>query len=109
MVAYSADFANGEEPTFQDQVRVLDVRKPAGTDPPGQALVLENDAKFGVPAIFEPGAPLFGWWHPPEPWPRVVGIHTTVKVPWPIDWLPSLAAGGLPLSWLIEHARAAFP
>jgi hypothetical protein len=113
-VAYCDDFANGEEPTFQDQVRVLDVRKPAGTDPPGQALVLENNAKTGVSELFhEPGAPLFGWWHPPEPWPRVVGMHATVKGPEsfkpPVDWGPSLAAGGLPLSWLIEHARAAFP
>ena len=115
MVAYSADFSNGEAPAFQDQVRVLEVRKPAGTDPPGQALVLENNAKCGAPGPFwEPGAPLFGWWHPPEPWPRVVGMHSTVKGPMlpptqPIDWGPSLAAGGLPLSWLIQQARSTFP
>jgi hypothetical protein len=115
MVAYSDDFAHGEELTFQDQVRVWEARKPAGTDPPGQALVLENNAKCGPPRPFlEPGAPLFGWWHPPEPWPRVIGIHSTVKGPkipitQPIDWGPSLAVGGLPLSTLIQQARAAFP
>ncbi len=114
MVGYSKDFANGEVPVFQDQVRVLDARKPAGTDPPGQALVLENNARGGPPLFWEVGGPVFGWWHPPEPWPRVVGVHvgsTGPKTPItePIDWGTSLAAGGLALSWLIQQARAAFP
>jgi hypothetical protein len=116
MVAYSDDFANGEVLAFQDQIRVLETRQPVGTDPPGQALILENNAKCGTPKPFlEPGAPLFGWWHPPEPWPRVVGMHSTVlpkgypyAAPF-TGWGNSLAVGGPPLSWLIEHARAVFP
>ena len=113
MAAYSHDFADGEELAFQDQVRVWEVREPADTDPPGNALVLENNAECGAWS-YEFGAPLFGWWHPPEPWPRVVGIHSSLKGPQlpitdPEDLGPSLAAGGLPLSSLIEYARAAFP
>jgi hypothetical protein len=106
MVAYNKDFGEGHEPVYQDGIRVLEHRMPAGTDPPGQALILENSARLTRPEqLFpEPGGPLFGWW-PQEAWPRVIGVHSSARD----RNRPALAAGGLPLSWLIEQARAEFP
>ena len=115
MVGYSYDFGNGHELVYQDGVRVIEARRPiAPPDPLSHAFILENDAQIGQAALSfaESGAPVFGWWG--EPWPRVIGVFSTprdAKLPHtiPVEYIGPLAVGGLPLAWLIEHARAAFP
>jgi V8-like Glu-specific endopeptidase len=103
-LGYPTDIGTGERPAFQTDGTIESVGQFALSGQTGFVLGSFDDLMPG-----HSGGPVWGWWGE-EPWPRVVGVFSTLPVT-PAKTSPgdNEYAGGPAMSSLIAWARTNFP
>jgi V8-like Glu-specific endopeptidase len=101
---YPVDLSGGERPSFQGNAVISSVETQSTAGQEGYVLGNFNDTING-----HSGGPVWGWWTN-EPWPRVIGVFST------LPFTPSMDtsgdnehAGGPALASLISWARSNYP
>jgi hypothetical protein len=106
-MGYPGDLSGGQRPSFQGNAIISSVQTQATSGQDGYVLGHFNDVING-----HSGGPVWGWWTS-EPWPRIVGVHSTspfVCPPAPTYTSGDNEFGGGPaLSNLISWARSNYP
>ena len=103
-LGYPTDIGNGERPAFQNNGTIEAVQDFALSGQTGYVLGSFDDLMPG-----HSGGPVWGWWGD-EPWPRVVGVFSTLPVtPAQNTSGDNEYAGGPALSALIGWSRTNFP
>jgi V8-like Glu-specific endopeptidase len=106
-MGYPDDLSRGERPSFQDNAIISSVQTQSTSGQEGYVLGHFNDVVDG-----HSGGCVWGWWTG-EPWPRVVGVHSTspfVCPSAPTDTSGDNEFGGGPaLSSLSSWARSNYP
>lgn len=106
-IGYAGELASGERPAFQGDGVISNIREESLSGQDGYVLGHFNEFTPG-----QSGGAVWGWWLG-EPWPRVVGVGSTIgstAVQTPTDSTADNEYGGGPaLSTLIGWARTNFP
>lgn len=107
-IGYPGELSSGERPAFQGGGVVSSVENESFSGQTGRVLGHFNDFTPG-----QSGGAAWGWWGN-EPWPRVVGVGSTigstaVQAPTGSTVGDNEYGGGPALSALISWARANFP
>jgi V8-like Glu-specific endopeptidase len=107
-IGYPAERSSGERPAFQGGGSISSVQNFSLSGQSGSVLGHFNDFTPG-----QSGGPAWGWWSG-EPWPRVVGVGSTigstaVQAPTGSTIGDNEYGGGSALSALISWARANYP
>lgn len=107
-LGYPGERSSGERPAFQGGGAISSAQDENFSGQTGYVLGHFNDFTPG-----QSGGPVWGWWDD-EPWPRVVGVGSTigstaVQVPTGSTIGDNEYGGGPALSALISWARSNFP
>jgi V8-like Glu-specific endopeptidase len=106
-LGYPSDLSGGQRPSFQGNAIISSVQTQSTGGQDGYVLGHFNDVVNG-----HSGGAVWGWWVD-EPWPRVVGLHSTspfVCPSRPTDTSGDNEFGGGPaLSSLISWTRSNYP
>lgn len=107
-IGYPGELSSGERPAFQGGGSISSVQNFSLSGQSGSVLGHFNDVTPG-----QSGGPAWGWWGS-EPWPRVVGVGSTigstaVQAPTGSTNGDNEYGGGSALSALISWARANYP
>lgn len=107
-IGYPGELSSGERPAFQGAGTISSVQDFSLSGQDGSVLGHFNDFTPG-----QSGGPVWGWWGS-EPWPRVVGVGSTigstaVQAPTGSTVGDNEYGGGSALSALISWARSNYP
>lgn len=107
-IGYAGELSSGERPAFQGDGVVSSVQEESLSGQTGYVLGHFNEFTPG-----QSGGAVWGWWGS-EPWPRVVGVGSTigstaVQAPTGSTTGDNEYGGGAALSALISWARSNFP
>lgn len=108
IIGYPGELAGGQRPSFQGDAVISSVGDQSLNGQDGYVMGHFNDITPG-----NSGGPCWGWWSE-EPWPRVVGVASTigstaVQTPTGSTSGDNEFGGGPALSSLISWARSNFP
>lgn len=108
IIGYPGELASGQRPGFQGDASITSVQTHGLSGQTGAVLGHFNDITPG-----QSGGPCWGWWDG-EPWPRVVGVvstigSTAVQAPHGSTNGDNEFGGGPALSALISWARSTYP